>query len=198
MSDFLDVVRHQRAHRAFDQRDVADELVLQCLDAATRAPSAENRQPWEFVVVRDPASRGAIGELTRTAWRTAGRAHSEGRLTPEMLADVDRGAEGGIAAAPVLVVVCGDTERALASTLPSSVYPAVQNLLLAAGAVGLGSAMTTLTLQRADDLRTLLALPEHVVPMALIPLGWPARRLGPSVRVAAALRSHRETYGQSW
>jgi nitroreductase len=198
VTDFFEVVRHQRAHRRFEDRAVDDHLVERCLEAATRAPSAENKQPWEFVVVRDPERRAAIGELTRDAWRAGGRAHSEGRLPAHLLAEVDDGAEGGVAAAPVLVVVCGNAERGLRSTLPASVFPAVQNLLLAAGALGLGSAMTTLALQRADALRELLALPDHVTPMAIVPLGWPTRPLGPSRRAPVAERAHRERWGEPW
>ncbi len=198
MADFFAVVGNQRACRAFTDEPVADELVERCLEAATHAPSAENRQPWVFVVVRDPSPRAAIGELTRRAWREAGRRHSEGRLTPALLADVDRGAEGGIAAAPVLVVVCGDSRIGLEATLPSSVYPAVQNLLLAASALGLGSAMTTLTTAFAVELRELLDLPAEVWPMAVTPLGWPARPLGPPRRIPVRERAFLDRYGKAW
>jgi nitroreductase len=199
MTDFFTLARHQRAHREFERREVDDELVERCLDAATRAPSAENLQPWEFIVVRDPAKRAALGEIMRAAWRGAAREFSADRLAPALLADVDRGAEGGIAAAPVLIVVCGNTERALAATLPSSVYPAVQNLLLAAGALGLGSAMTTLTaVAGGDRLQSLLDLPDHMKPMAVVPLGWPARLLGPNRRAPVAERAHREKFGNPW
>jgi len=196
--DFFDVVLSQRATRRFSDAAVDDELVERCLEAATHAPSAENLQPWEFVVVRDPELRRAIGELTRDAWRAGGRVHSEGRLPQKLLDEVDEGAEGGIAAAPVLVVVCGSTERALAQTLPSSIYPAVQNLLLAAHALGLGSAMTTLALLKADELRTLLDLPPHLQPMALTPLGWPARPPGPPRREPVASKAHRDRFGRPW
>lgn len=155
-------------------------------------------QPWEFVIVRDGQCRAAIGELNRVAWRSGGRAHSAGRLSAALMADVDHGAEGGVAAAPIIVVVCGNTQRGLASTMPSSVFPAVQNLLLAASALGLGSAMTTLALQQRDDLSALIGLPPHVVPMAVIPLGWPARPLGPPRREPIATRTHRERWGEAW
>jgi nitroreductase len=198
MTDFFDVVLGQRACRRFSDRPVDDALVERCIEAATHAPSAENTQPWEFVVVRHADRRAAIGALNRAVWRSAGRAHSVGRLAPALLAEVDRGAEGGLAAAPVMVVVCGNAELGLPSTLPASVFPAVQNLLVAASALGLGSAMTTLALQRADELRALLALPPHVVPMAVVPLGWPERPLGPPRRLPVAERTHRETYGVHW
>ena len=195
---FFEVVLGQRACRAFADRPVGDDLVERCLEAATHAPSAENLQPWEFVVVRDPDLRAAIGELTRQAWQGGGRRHSEGRLAPALLEEVHRGAEGGIAEAPVLVVVGGNAAVALESTLAASVYPAVQNLLLAAAALGLGSAMTTLATLFADRLGQLLALPETVRPMAVVPLGWPAAPLGPPRRLPVSERAHRDRFGVPW
>ena len=197
-AEFFDVVGSQRACRRFSDRPVDDDLVARCLTAATHAPSAENLQPWVFVVVREPGQRAAIGDLIRRLWRDGARAHSEGRLTESVLEDVDRGAEGGIAAAPVLVVACGDSRIGLAATLPSSVYPAVQNLLLAATALGLGSAMTTLATVAADELRGLLDLPPAVQPMAVTPLGWPARPLGPPRRLPLEERTYRDRYGRPW
>jgi nitroreductase len=192
---FFDVVLHQRACRRFDGEPVADELLEQCLRAATHAPSAENRQPWVFVVVQDPALRRQVADLTRRAWRQGGRAHSEGRLPAGLLAEVDHGAESGLEGAPVLVVACGDRDLGLEVTLPSSVFPAVQNLLLAANALGLGSAMTTLATLFSPELAEALSLPESVLPMAVVPLGWPARPLGPPRRLPLAERAHRDRYG---
>jgi nitroreductase len=198
LPDFADVVRSQRACRAFGERPVSDTLVEEVLTAATFAPSAENRQPWVFVVVRDPVVKGTIGDLTRAAWRGGARTYSEGRLSAGLLADVDRGAEGGIAAAPVLVVVCGDTSTGHEGAMAASVFPAVQNLLLAATAAGLGSALTTLTTRFGTDLQAVLALPEAVRPMAVVPLGWPARPLAPPRREPVAAKTHRERYGAPW
>ena len=198
MPDFFDVVHHQRACRAFKPDPVLDELVERVLEAATFAPSAENRQPWAFVVVREASQRAAIGELNRRAWESGGRRYSEGRLTPTMLAEVDRGALGGVASAPVLVVVCGDTELGNAAVIEASVYPAVQNLLLAAAATGLGSALTTLPLLFASELTQLLDLPERVRPLAVVPLGWPAAPMGPPRREPVAGKTHRDRYGSGW
>jgi nitroreductase len=195
---FFDVVLGQRACRRFAARPVDDDLVQRCLEAAIHAPSAENRQPWRFVVVRDQRLRTAICELNRRAWRGGGRQHSEGRLEPSLLADVHHGAEAGMGTAPVLVVVGGDAELGVEATLPASVYPATQNLLLAASALGLGSAMTTLVTLFADDLRQLLDLPPSVRPMAVVPLGWPERPLGPPRRRPLPERVYRDRYGDSW
>ena len=166
--------------------------------SATHAPSAENLQPWVFVVVREAEVRDRIGALIRHAWREGAREYSTGRLSDSLMRDVDSGAEGGIGSAPVIVVVCGDTRIGIESTLPSSVYPATQNLLLAATALGLGSAMTTLATLFADELRGILGLPLSVRPMAVVPVGWPSRPLGPPRRLPPSERSHRDRYGAPW
>jgi nitroreductase len=108
---------------------------------------------------------------------------------------VDQGAETGMAGAPVLVVVCGDRALGLDATLASSVYPATQNLLLAANALGLGSAMTTLATLFSSELAAVLELPDTVVPMAVVPLGWPERPLGPPRRLPVPERAHLDRYG---
>jgi len=196
--DLFDVVHRQRACRAFSADPVDDALLARVLDAATFAPSAENKQPWEFVVVRDAAARAALGDLTARAWEGGGRAFSEGRLSAGLLADVEAGATGGVAGAPVTIVACADTARGLAQTVPSSMFPAIQNLLLAATALGLGSALTTITTGFVAELRALLGLPETVLPVALVPLGWPARPLGPPRRESFSLHTHRERFGEAW
>jgi len=197
-SDFFSVVERQRAYRAFATDDVDDTLIAQLLRAATRAPSAENRQPWEFIVVRDTAVRARMGELSRRAWEEHGRAFSASRLSSTMLADVDRGATGGVAAAPVNIVVCADVQRGLEATIASSIFPAVQNLLLAATALGLGSALTTITAGYRAEMQEILDLPEHVRPVALVPIGYPQRPLGPPRRTPFDERTHRDRYGRPW
>ena len=196
--DFFRVARAQRACRVFSDEPVVDDLIARVLEAATYAPSAENRQPWEFVVVRDPSRRAQIGALMARAWEQHGRAYSEGRLSPELFEEVDRGATSSISAAPVLIVVAADTTRCLPVTVPSSIFPALQNLLLAAGAVGLGSALTTIATAFADELRAAVDLPESVVPVAVVPLGFPAKPLGPSRRDPFTAHTHRDTYNTPW
>ncbi|MEI8000671.1 MAG: nitroreductase family protein [Actinomycetes bacterium] len=196
---FFEVVLTQRACREYADTPLDDASVATVLRAATHAPSAENKQPWEFVVVRDPATQQAIHDLTEAAWTAGGRAFSEARLTPDLLAEVDRGyAGGGYRSAPVLVVVCADVERGLPVTVGSSIFPCVQNLLLAAHALGLGSALTTLGAQAGPSLQDLLGLPDHVVPQAVVPLGFPARRLGPPKRDDVAAHTHRDRYANPW
>jgi nitroreductase len=196
--DFFDVVLRQRACRAFRPDPLDDDLVERVLEAATFAPSAENKQPWVFVVVRDADRRAAIGDLNRRAWEGGAKSHSEGRLTPALLDDVDRGAQGGIAGAPVLVVVGADTRLGDRRVLAASVFPAVENMLLAAGALGLGAALTTLPLVFADELAEIVGFPFEVQPMAVVPLGWPARPMGPPKRLPVAEKAHRDAFGSPW
>lgn len=198
MTDVFDLMRAQRACRAYSDEPVADTELARILDAAVHAPSAENRQPWEFVVVRDPDARAAIGVLMARAWNRAGKTFSEGRLSPALFADVDRGATGGIAGAPVHIVVGADTKRGLDATSSESVFPAVQNLMLAAAALELGTVLSTIAVGAADELRTIVGFPSHVRPMAVIPVGHPARPLGPSRREPFERHTHRDRYGTAW
>jgi nitroreductase len=195
MPDFFDVVHSQRAARSFLPDDVDDGTVARILTAATHAPSAENSQPFVFVVVRDPVLRTTIGELTARLWQGGARALEAQRLTPAFLRDVERGAMGGIAAAPVLIVVCGDTRLTFSQTMDASVFPAVQNLLLAAHALGLGSTLTTLPVVGGDELSAPLGLPPEVVPVAVVPLGHLPAPLGAPRRRPLSEKAHRDRYG---
>jgi nitroreductase len=195
MPDFFEVVQSQRAARTFLPDDVDDATVARILTAATHAPSAENSQPFVFIVVRDPGLRAAIGDLTARLWDGGARALEEERLSPAFLEDVDRGARGGIAAAPVLVVVCGDTRLTYAQSMDASVFPAVQNLLLAAHALGIGSTLTTLPLLGGAELTEPLGLPPEIVPIAVIPLGHLPKPLGPPRRQPLSEKAHLNRYG---
>jgi nitroreductase len=196
-SGFFEVVLGQRACRSFTDEEVGDDDLARMLEAAVHAPSAENAQPWVFVVVRDPARRAAIAALTRRLWEDQARAHAEARLDRRLLDEVDRATAIGFGGAPVLVVAAGDTRDGTARrTLPSSVLPAVQNLLLAAAALGYGSALTTLATMAGPELRSLLELPDGVEPLVVVPIGRPAHPLGPPRRLPVAAKAHRERYGQ--
>jgi nitroreductase len=195
---FFEVVARQRACRDFSDHEVPDLAMNQLLTAATRAPSAMNHQPWVFVVVRSQPARTALAEIMWELWDAAGRAATVGRVPDRLLRDVDDGFRTSLRRAPVMVVVAGDTDTAPLEQLGWSVYPAVQNLLLAATALGLGSVLTTMALFRATDVQAVVGLPPALVPMAIVPIGWPARPLGRAVRAPVAAKAHRERFGQPW
>jgi nitroreductase len=196
--DFFEVAARQRAYRHYTDEPVDDATVERLIEAAVRAPNAENRQPWEFVVVRDAAARAQIAELMTKAWEGGGRKYSEARLSETVLADVDAAMRGGFGRAPVFIVVCADLDRVHEQALGSSIFPAVQNLLLAATALGLGSALTTIATVFARELAALLALPDRVRAVAVVPIGHPAKTLGPSNREPAPTHMHRDRYGTGW
>jgi nitroreductase len=186
----------QRACRAYTGDPVPDEDIATILRAATHAPSAENCQPWVFVVVRDGAVRGAIAALTRRVWEAGGRSHAERSLAAPFFAAVDEFVARGYGGAPVLVVVAGDRQDRLPpAVLAASVFPAVQNLLLAAAALGYGSALTTLAAADPGALAATVELPDGVRPLAVVPLGRPATRLGPPRRRPVAEVAHLDRFG---
>lgn len=194
-----DVVRRQRACRSFDPSvAVSDDDIETVLDAAVHAPSAENTQPWVFVVVRNHRTRRALADIWASAW-AIGSAQIRTHVDDALFADLERGMGGGFGTAPVVVVVCADLDRVDELFAECSIYPAVQNLLLTATGMGLGSCLTTgLTSFFVEQVRDLLDLPGTVKPLAAVYLGAPDRRLGPPRRRPASQSTYRERYGDLW
>jgi len=198
MTEFFPLAHGQRAHRYLKPDPVPEELIEQILDVATKAPSGQNKQPWVFVVVQDPDVRAAIAEHARVLWEKFARDYSRPEVDTYQWSDTDAWATGAFAQAPVMIVVCGDTNEMDAALLGSSIFPAVQNILLAALDLGLGSLLSSLPVVSADDARAILSLPEHVVPLAVVPVGWPERALGPPKRIPFAQKTHRDRFGTPW
>ena len=189
------MVLRQRACRDFAPDPVPDGDIARILDAAVHAPSAENLQPWVFVVVRDADRRGRIADLTRRLWDKGAGQHSRRRLAAGLFAEVDASVRSGFGGAPVLVVVAGDgREPVTRRMLAASIFPAVQNLLLAANALGYGSALMTLATVASPELRSIVELPEGIEPVAVVPIGRPARPLGAPRREPAAGKTYLDRY----
>lgn len=195
----LSLLLTQRACRSFTDAPVDDQHLHAMLEAATHAPSAQNQQPWIFVVVRDAEVRRALVELTQQVWAGGARAHAERSIDAAFVGAVDRFVRDGYGGAPVLVVVaCDGRDGTSTAVLASSVYPAVQNLLLAASALGYGSSMTTLAAQTPDALARIVGLPDGVRPLAVVPVGRPARPLGPPRRRSVDEVAHLDRFGASF
>ena len=200
MSDpsYFEVACNQRAYRRLSPEPIPESLIEKILLAATFAPSARNLQPWHFIVVQDAAVRKQIGDGARAAWEGFARATTKDQTT-HTFKEVDRWATGGLAEAPVIIVLCGDTGVLPLDQMGSSIYPAAQNILLAAAALGLGSLMSSLPIFAPEGgLATTLGLPETVVPLATLPIGYPARPLGPPKREPFQTRTSRDRYGHPW
>lgn len=195
----LDAIYTTRAIRKFQPEPVPLELVARVIEAATMAPSGRNTQPWRFIVIDRTELKDRIGELYREGYygsRPGWDQRDENEDPSIYLAN-------HLQEAPVIILACGrlierTSDRQMTLPIYGAVYPAVQNLLLAATALGLGSALTTIAANIPDQVRELTDLPEHVRPMALIPLGWPARALGPPRRRPVTEIAHRDRYGRPW
>jgi nitroreductase len=202
VTELREVMRAQRACRRFDpDGKVLDSDIEQVLQSAVHAPSAENTQPWSFVVVRDADSRRLLADWWTETWNAGGGDFIKQSLDDRALVnDLEYGFNrGGFAAAPVVIVVCADTDRVPEIYAPSSIYPAVQNLLLAAADLGYGSCLTTgLTTFGVDRVRERLALPDTLLPMAAVYLGPPAKKLSPPRRRPALEVTYREKFGAAW
>jgi nitroreductase len=201
VGELLAGIRAQRACRRFDpDGKVPDSDVEQMLAAAVYAPSAENTQPWTFIVVRDEGNRALLASWWTETWNAGGGDFVKQSVDDKVLvADFEYAFSGGFAAAPVVIVVCADTEKVMEVYAPSSIYPAVQNLLLTAADLGYGSCLTTgLTLFGVERVREQLELPQSVNPMAAVYLGQPARKLSPPRRGPATEVAYREKFGAAW
>jgi F420 biosynthesis protein FbiB-like protein len=189
--DFFEVVHTQRSIRQFKPDAVPDEAIWKMLDAAIRAPSGSNTQPWAFLVVRDRAKREAIAQAVRERMGdpAVGRAEAE-HLDPARrrmrLASI--AFRENVTSAPVLIIPClvaptSPTTDANNLFAGSSIYSAVQNLMLAARALGLGTVLTTFNMRIEDVIRREFGLPDDAKPVAVIPVGYPdGQRFGPTTR----------------
>ncbi|MGI8927800.1 MAG: nitroreductase family protein [Tepidiformaceae bacterium] len=182
----------QRAIRYFKPEPVPDEMIRKCVEAATRAPSGSNLQPWAFVAVKDAATRARIAARIRELFLSneqmkeyveSGRTSGD-PMRRRMMTGVSN-IVSHLDSAPVFMFPClyDPASPARQGLLAgSSIYPAVQNLLLAARGLGLGSVMTTFQAGMVDELREWLGLPENAMPVALIPIGFPDAKFGPVTR----------------
>ncbi len=195
---YFEVTCSQRAYRALLPDPVPEALIEKILEAGTHAPSARNCQPWRFIVVQDPEVRQQIADGARAAWLGFARDTTKDPTDPGFK-DVDRWATSGLAEAPVIIVLCGDTDVLPVDQMGSSIYPAAQNVLLAAAALGLGSLMSSLPIfAPGGTFAKVLALPEHIVPLATLPIGYPARKLGKPRRRPVQEITSRDRFGTSW
>ncbi len=193
----------QRAIRRLKPDPVDDALLLHVVELALKAPVGSNMQNWEFVLAKAPAVKADIADLYRQGWRVYSWL---GRRFVKMTPAMERSMEAAqyladhYHEAPVLIVPC---KRGFAPILPlvasaswfASIYPSVQNLLLAARAAGLGATLTTLPLWNVRRLKCALGLPRNVTPCAVIPVGWPLGRYGPTTRRPVGEVVHVDRFG---
>lgn len=168
--DTLDAIFTRRSIRKYTDLTVPDEMVSRLLKAALSAPSAGNEQAWQFVVIRDRSILDAIPKF-----------HPYSAM---------------LKYASVAILVCGDlTREKFKGYWVQDCSAATQNLLLAATTMGLGAVWTGVypMEDRVAGMRQLLNLPEHVIPLSLVPVGFPAEQPGRADRFDQA-RIHRDRW----
>jgi len=202
-----EAMRTQRAVRRLHLEPVSREVLLPLLELALKAPTSSNSQDWCFVVVEDRAQKAALARSWRRLFRlvsriedrqnagdpAAQRQSAPGRWQTERFEDL-----------PVFVVACyrrgikhrpvGRPQISVASYYGST-FPAVQNLLLACRAVGLGASLQTLPIWNVRNTRKVLGLPRSMNPVCIIPIGWAKGRYGPTTRPSIGEVVHVDRYG---
>lgn len=168
-ADIFQVIMNRRSVRKYKDTPVEDEKIQKCLDAARWAPSASNRQPWHFIIIKNEETRKILANL-----------HPYGRFMKE---------------SPVVIVVLGDPRRHPTYYLMDSCI-ATQNFLLTAHAQGLGTCwMGMAGVDFEKDMKRVLNIPDHMSILCCVSLGYPAESPSSSRRPLSDMVSH-EKFGQ--
>ena len=196
--DVFEAMETCRAIRYLKADPVPDELIDKVLFAATRAPSPGNSQGWDFVVLDDPAGKARIADAVRTAMADRVAAMDRPDKTMRLMLDGTAQLIDTLAQAPVLIFVCGPVIYPPGAPREqftwSALYPAAQNILLAARALGLGTTFTTMHMTAEPTVREVLGLPDEIKIAAMIPMGWPDAKFGPVTRRPLADFVHRNRW----
>ena len=209
-----------RALRRLKPDPVPDELIEKIVDAGVRAPTGSNLQNWRFFVIKDAERRRRIGDIYRASMEIAGRAYMNRKppvhMTKErqktMLSAATHLAEH-FGEVPVLILAwlqfTPDQEN---PNLPidqmptflrltgSSIFPAVQNMIVAASALGLGTVLTTVLAYKEEEMRKILGAPADMLLFAALPIGYPVEGYGhgPVRRLPLRDVTYLDNYGNNW
>jgi len=220
--DLFEAMYTARAIRRFKPDPVPDEVITKVLDAAIRAPSGSNEQSWEFIVVKDAEQRKKIGAVYRKGGNILMALYANRTKPPHMSQETyDKLMASAMylldhmADAPVLLLACLK-QTPLAGPPPqfppdaaaglknmarmggSSIYPAVQNIILACRAFGLGTVLTTIHMFYEDEVKAILGLPPEVQTYALMPIGYPRGKFGPIKRRPISEVAYLDGYSKHW
>ena len=195
----LEGIRTTRAIRRLRPDAVPPELLRKVCEAGTFAPSGGNRQPWFFLAVTEPERRAFVAERYRAAFH----AYIQPALAAADDPSYPEGKRRNLRAAlhladhlhevPVLLFVAGWTRRGAPQL--QALFPAIQNVLLACRAVGLGASLTTVHLAYGREIDAWLGLPANAPTCAMLPIGWPVGRYGRPERRPVDACLFAERYG---
>lgn len=212
--ELYDALLTTRAMRRFTDEPVADATIEACLRAAVQAPSGGNIQPYQFVVVTEPDVKARLGEIYLRAWEryspavaavTPPAKDDEARRRHERSMKASDDLARSIASVPVLVlvvmpkismVVNDDVGAMDVGPTYASVYPAVQNFILACRSFGLGTVLTTVYRVYEDEVREACAIPDRYEVVAMLPVGHPKGRWGVAPRRPAPALTNWNRFGE--
>ena len=205
MTDIFDIMHTTRAMRRLKPDPVPDELIVRILRAGASAANGGNTQKWRFLVLKDPARKQVVQTWYKKAYEEvigpryagsapppgtdAARYHRQHQAVEYLTEHYHE--------APVWIVACliDDTPSRWSG---ASIYPAVQNMLLAARALGLGSTLTTRHLIFEAESEAALGLPPGVHSYAILPIGWPMGNFGPVGRGPLEEITYLDNWGETW
>jgi nitroreductase len=206
-TDLFHIMYTCRSMRRLKPDPVPEELIYQILDAAVRAPSGGGVQAWRFLAVTDPAIKQQIGVIYQRGWDIAEKNYLEAGAKLDGNMRAARYLADHIAEVPVMLFAClrkraihakrlaGPNGLDFARLLGGSIFPAVQNILLACRALGLGATLTGVTCQYEDEVRKILGLPDHITTYGMITIGYPMGKFGPVSRVPVEEVAWQNQYG---
>jgi nitroreductase len=205
MPDLFEIMETTRAMRRLKPDPVPDDLVEKVLLAGTCAPSGGNTQKWRFLVIKDRKVKEAVQVWYKKAFdEWIGPRYLNSTPPPGVSKEKYLRQHAAVsyltdhfAEAPVWIVACLE-EATNNRGSGASIYPAVQNMLLAARAVGLGATLTTRHLMYEKEADKALGLPDNVHSYAIIPIGYPMGKFGPVKRAALKDVVYRDTWGQPY
>ena len=185
-NDIFEIMGTMRAMRRLKPDPVPDELIRKILVAGQGAPSGGNTQRWRFLVVKDPEIKKQVQVYYKRAYdEVVGPRYASSAPPPG--SDPARYGRQHAAVeyltdhyheAPVWIVACLEAGENPGRTAGSSIYPAVENMLLAIRALGLGSTLTTRHTGYGKEVDAIFGLPSGVQSYAILPIGWPMGRFG--------------------
>ena len=186
-SDLFEIMQTTRAMRRLKPDPVADALIRKILDAGICAPNGGNTQRWRFLVVKDPAIKRRVQQYYKRAFdEVVGPRYLNSAPPPGVSREAYTRQHAAVQyltdhfhEAPVWIVACIEEAAAPTRWSGASIYPAVQNMLLAARALGLGATLTTRHLLYEKESEAALGLPPGVHSYAILPIGYPMGRFGP-------------------
>jgi nitroreductase len=205
-TDVFEIMHTTRSMRRLKPDPVPDALIAKILEAGACAANGGNTQKWRFLVVKDPAIKKAVAAWYKKAFEeVVGPRYATSAPPPGVSAEGYRRQHGAVQyltdhyhEAPVWIVACLEDGSNPGRSAGASIYPAVQNMILAIRALGLGTTLTTRHLLHEKEAEAALGLPQGVHSYAILPVGYPMGKFGPVGRGPLAEIVYQDKWGQPY